>query len=341
MPNRLSRFLALALCMPLAAAAAQKPPAPAFDLKRPEIREFAKEAATRIGYSPQQILDLLRQARRQQGILDAMERPAERTLAWWEYRDRLLTEQRIDEGVAFYRTHRADLDRIAAERGVPAEYIVAILGVETRYGRITGRYRVLDALATLGFDFPARAPFFRKELEQFLQLAREGHLDALTATGSYAGAMGAPQFMPSSFRNFAVDAQGGERPDIWKDWPDVFASVANYFVANGWRAGEPVIAETTGGNAVDDPGKFKLELADSVATIRSRGYAFHTSQGDEAPAVLVPAELQDSVAWRVGFQNFYVITRYNRSTRYAMAVHDLASSIAERGQLGTVTTAAK
>ena len=334
-------LIVLALCAPLLAVGAQKRAANAFDLQRPEIREFAHGAAERTGYTQQQILDLLRQARSQRSILDAMDRPAERTLAWWEYRDRLLTEQRIDEGVAFYRTHRAELDRTATERGVPAEYIVAVLGVETRYGRNTGRYRVLDALATLSFDFPARAPFFRKELEQFLQLANEGYLDALGATGSYAGAMGAPQFMPSSFRNFAVDAHGGERPDLWTDWPDVFASVANYFVANGWRTGEPVLANATGGNGVDDPGKFKLELADSVATIRSRSYGFSTTQGDDAPAVLVPAELQDSVAWRVGFQNFYVITRYNRSIRYAMAVHDLAVSIAERVDLTAIATAAK
>jgi membrane-bound lytic murein transglycosylase B len=329
LPQRCIALL-LALALPLFAAAAEPRARATFDTQRAELRAFATEVAPRVGLSSKQILELLGKARPQPAIIEAMSRPAERTLAWWEYRDRLLTDKRIDEGVAFWREHRAELEKIAAERGVAPEYLVAILGVETHYGRLTGRYRVIDALATLSFDYPQRAEYFRKEFEQFLLLAHEGHLDPLTATGSYAGAMGAPQFMPSSFRRFAIDEAGKGRPDLWRNWSDVFASVANYFIGNGWRTGEPVLADSTGSNAADDPGAFKLELKDTVATLKSRGYQFDTALAADAPAVLVPAELQEGNAWRVGFSNFYVITRYNRSTRYAMAVHDLAAAVATR-----------
>jgi membrane-bound lytic murein transglycosylase B len=335
-----SAFVFVLLLPVLAVAAASRPTSPAvvaFDVTRPEIREFARDVAARNGLASEDILALLAQARPQASILEAMQRPAERALAWWEYRDRFLTEQRINAGVQFWREHRVELERVAAERGVPAEYVVAILGVETVYGRSTGRYRVLDALATLSFDYPPRAAFFRKELEQFLLMARDGDVDPLETTGSYAGAMGAPQFMPSSFRNFAVDGSRNGRRDLWRDWSDVFASVANYFVEHGWRSGEPVLAESTGSNAADDPASFRLDRQDTVASLQQRGYRFDTPLHGEAAAWLVPAELADGPSWRVGFQNFYVITRYNRSTRYAMAVNDLA--VAVRGRFAELAAA--
>lgn len=319
--------LGMMLAAPFAAAAS----APSsFDLDRPDIRAFVKEVAPRVGLAEGEILDLLAQARSQPRIIEAMSRPAERRLEWWEYRDRLLTNQRINEGVAFYRQHRTLLENVAGESGVPAEYIVAIVGVETHYGRNTGRYRVLDALATLSFDYPPRASYFRGELEQFLMMVKENHVDPLKATGSYAGAMGAPQFMPSSYRRYAVDGTGQGRPDLWGNWQDVFASVANYFLAHGWRSGEPVLADAEGAHPDDDPSNFKLALEDTVASLRARGYSFDAPVEPEAPAVLVPAPRQDGMAWRVGFNNFYVITRYNRSSRYAMAVHDLATELRAR-----------
>jgi membrane-bound lytic murein transglycosylase B len=340
--SKLRIAAALLVLLPnLAAAAGSRPAAPApdtFDVTREEIREFARDVAGRNGFVAEDVLALLAQARPQKSILEAMERPAERTLAWWEYRERFLTEQRIAAGVKFWRDHRTLLERIAAERGVPPEYLVAILGVETAYGRSTGRYRVLDALATLSFDYPPRAPFFRRELEQFLLMAREGEVDPLKATGSYAGAMGAPQFMPSSFRHFAVDATRNGKRDLWNDWSDVFASIANYFVEHGWRSGEPVLADSTGSHPADDPQTFRLDGTDTVGALKQRGYRFETPLADAAAAWLVPAEQADGPAWRVGFQNFYVITRYNRSTRYAMAVNDLAVEL--RARVADVAAAA-
>jgi len=325
-------FLFLALSAPLLTAVAATPKHrthPRFDLDRSDIRDFAAQAAKRTGMSADDVLALLAQAEPQSSILDAMSRPAESVLPWWQYRDRFLKSKRIDDGIAFWDHHADLLQAVERERGIPAEYLVAILGVETNYGRVIGRYRVLDALATLGFDYPSRAAYFRSELEEFLLLVREDGLDPLGTKGSYAGAMGAPQFMPSSVRRFAVDAEGKGRRDLWRDWHDVLASVANYLSMQGWRRGEPVLAETHRDGEADDPLAFRLMLADTLGAIRGRGYAVDTTQPDTAQALLVPAEQADSMAWRVGFNNFYVITRYNRSPRYAMAVHDLATALRE------------
>jgi peptidoglycan lytic transglycosylase B len=329
-PKIFVRFLLCCLLPVTGAIAAGSRPGDPFDVKRPDIRRFASDAAPRVGMTRKQILALLGKARSQNSIVDAMDRPAERAIPWYDYRARFLGEQRIASGVAFWREHRAELDRIAAERGVPQEYVVAILGVETLYGRQTGRYRVIDALATLSFDYPPRATYFRSELEQFLMMAHAGEINPLTATGSYAGAMGAPQFMPSSFRRYAVDGTGDGHRDLWQMWPDVFASVANYFVANGWQAGEPVMADAAGYSTSDDPLASRVELKDTVASLKQRGYRFDTRLPEDAPAMLVPAEQPDSMSWRVGFRNFYVITRYNRSPLYAMAVHDLATALRAR-----------
>ncbi|MEY4762911.1 MAG: hypothetical protein RLZZ200_2767 [Pseudomonadota bacterium] len=325
-------FLTLVLTAPLLLAeeipaATRHRETPRFDLGRADIREFVDRAATRTGLPKEDLLSLLAQAEPQSAILGAMSRPAESVLPWWQYRERFLTPSRIAGGLAFWERHAELLEAVERERGVPAEYLVAILGVETHYGRVTGRYRVLDALATLAFDFPSRGAYFRSEFEEFLLLMREDDLDPLETRGSHAGAMGAPQFMPSSVRRYAVDSDGKGRRDLWHDWQDVFASIANYFVMQGWKAGEPVLAEARHEGASDDPLAFRLMLADSLGAIRGRGFAVESTQPDSAPALLVPAEEEDSLGWRVGFNNFYVITRYNRSTRYAMAVHDLATAL--------------
>jgi membrane-bound lytic murein transglycosylase B len=323
-------LLLLALSAPLlpAFAAAPKHRTHArFDLDRSDIRDFAAQAATRTGLGADEVLALLAQAEPQSSILDAMSRPAESVLPWWQYRERFLQTKRIADGLAFWDRHATLLQSVEQDRGIPAEYLVAILGVETNYGRVIGRYRVLDALATLGFDYPSRAAYFRSELEEFLLLAKEDKLDPLAIKGSYAGAMGAPQFMPSSIRRFAVDAEGKGHRDLWHDWHDVLASIANYLSMQGWRQGEPVLAEARRDGEADDPLAFRLLLADTLGAIRGRGYEVEASQPDSAQALLVPAEQADSMGWRVGFNNFYVITRYNRSPRYAMAVHDLASAL--------------
>jgi membrane-bound lytic murein transglycosylase B len=324
-------ILALLVAAPALARhkAVQHPPR--FDLKRPEIVAFVKDVVARDQLKKRQVLALLRKAEPQPKIIEAMTRPAEKVTPWWEYHDRFLTEERISQGAQFYAEHRESLERIAAARGIPPEYLVAIMGVETKYGRVIGHYRVLDALMTLAFDYPPRSDYFRGELEQFLLFYNEEHLDPLKLTGSYAGAMGVPQFMPSSYRLFAIDADGDNKRDLWNDWDDILASIANYFVEHGWEAGGPVLAETK----LDPEPTFQidihnLELNETVDSLSAQGVQVVGSPGGTTPAVLVSAEQPDGPAYRVGFKNFYVITRYNRSARYAMAVHDLAQAILQR-----------
>jgi membrane-bound lytic murein transglycosylase B len=307
--------------------------APHFDLKRAEIVSFVDDVVARDGLSRKQVMRLLAKAEPQPKIIEAMTRPAEKVTPWWDYHARFLTEERIAQGVEFYQEHRQTLERISKDRGVAPEYLVAIIGVETKYGRFTGHYRVLDSLMTLAFDYPPRAEYFRGELEQFLLLASEEHINPLKVTGSYAGAMGAPQFMPSSYRQYAVDGDTDNKRDLWEDWSDVIASVANYFVGHGWQSGGPVLAETK----LDPDPKFQLdphnlELNETVESLNAQGVEIEGNQPGATPAVLILAEQQDGPAYRVGFNNFYVITRYNHSARYAMAVHDLAQAITQRLQ---------
>jgi membrane-bound lytic murein transglycosylase B len=274
---------------------------------------------------------VLAQAQSQPAILEAIAKPAERTLTWYEYRERFVNEQRVVEGVAFWQEHRELLERISRSQGIPAQYLVAILGVETYYGRIAGRYRVIDALSTLAFDYPPRSSYFTDELEQFLVLTREESLDPLTPLGSYAGAMGAPQFMPRSMRKYAVDGDGDGKRDLWGAWPDVVASVANYFRAHGWQADAPVLLEAEIDQAhARDLDTRRLELNETLGSLSERGVLFQSSLPPDTAAMLIAADEPHAMRFRVGLQNFYVITRYNRSALYAMAVHDLARELTTR-----------
>ena len=311
----------------LAGAVLASPVALAFDAGREDIAGFVAEMAGKHGFDAAALTGVLAQAQSRKSILDAMSRPAEKTLTWPEYRERFLTERRITRGVETYRKHEAALVAAAAS-GVPAQYILGIVGVETFYGENTGRNRVIDALATLAFDYPPRGPFFRGELEQFLLMTREESLDPLAPLGSYAGAMGIPQFMPTSFRKFAVDGDGDGHRDLWRDWPDVFSSVGNYLKANGWQAGEPVMAaaDVSGANLAGIETSIS-KLGETVASLRQRGVKFETALPPEAPAMLVALARPFGSEYRVGFANFYAITRYNRSLLYANAVNDLAEAI--------------
>jgi membrane-bound lytic murein transglycosylase B len=303
----------------------------AIDIHRPEVKSFIDDVAQKDDISKHHLKKLLKAAKSQQSIIDAMNRPAEKAKPWFEYRAIFLTDRRIREGTDFWLAHRRELDRASVRTGVPPEYIAAIIGVETFYGHLTGSFRVLDALATLAFDFPARAPFFRDELEQFVLLSRDLKLDPLTVKGSYAGAMGAPQFMPSSYRRYAIDASADGRIDLWNDWSDVCASVGNYLKEHGWNSGEPVLTEATVDAAKSaDLDGHKLELADTVASLQSKGVSFDSPLPPEAPALLVAADEADGVHWRVGYNNFFVITRYNHSALYAMAVYELAAAVKQR-----------
>jgi len=300
----------------------------ALDVKKPAVENFVARLTDKHGFEATAVTAVLRQAQIKQSILDAMARPAERTLLWHEYRDRFMTERRIREGVQFWQQHRELLDEVSTERGVAPEYLVAILGVETYYGRITGKDRVLDALATLAFEYPPRSDFFTGQLEQFFLLTREESLDPLVALGSYAGAMGPPQFIPASVRMYAVDGDGDGRRDLWSNWDDILSSIANYFVVHGWKRDEPVLAEAT----IDQPRARDLDtrriaLNETVGSLKDKGVVFDTELPPDAPAMLLAADLPEHVVFRVGYNNFYVITRYNRSPMYSMAVHDLATAL--------------
>ena len=337
LPLTLLPVLAVAL-LPVAAAG-QSEPAPGaertvpehtrFDLERADIAAFADHMVT-LGMSREAVYKVLGKAEPQPKIIEAMSKPAEKSLAWWEYRARFLDDARIDAGARLWREHRELFDAIAMERHVQPEYVLGILGVETYFGRLMGRYRVLDALTTLAFDYPARGEYFRHELEQFLLLTRDRALDPLTALGSYAGAMGAAQFMPSSFQHFAVDEDGTGQRNLWTDWADIFGSVANYLQQHGWEYGQPVMAEAALGSAPAPEMPTNVTLDTTLGALREHGMQVATTLDDATACLAIPAALSAGVSYRVGFRNFYVITRYNRSPLYAMAVNDLAQAIAAR-----------
>jgi membrane-bound lytic murein transglycosylase B len=328
LPRLASRWLPLlAICL----AGMGTPLARAIDIHRADVKSFIDEVAEKDSIAKSPLRKLLKAAKSQPAIIEAMDRPAEKAKPWFEYRPIFLTERRIKEGTEFWIAHRQQLDRASIRSGVAPEYLAAIVGVETYYGRMTGSYRVVDALATLAFDYPARAKFFRDELEQYILLSRELGVDPLSLKGSYAGAMGAPQFMPSNYRRFAVDADADGHIDLWNNWSDVCASVGNYLKEHGWNAGEPVLSE-----ASVEPDKIaeldghKLALADTVESLKAKGVTFDSSLPPDAPVILVAADEADGVHWRVGYNNFYVITRYNHSALYAMAVYELASAVKQR-----------
>ena len=300
----------------------------------PQLDAFIGELVRDHGFAAPELHALFAGVERKQPILDAISRPAERVKPWKEYRPIFITEARIAQGVEFWNRHAEALARAEREYGVPAQVIVAIIGVETFFGRNTGSWRVMDALATLGFDYPPRADFFRKELREFLLLSREQQVDPLAITGSYAGAMGLPQFMPSSFRAYAVDFDRDGRIDIWKNPVDAIGSVASYFHNHGWVAGDPVVTRArVSGVRFADGLTAGLEPVKSVADLRQLGWE-PLDKVDETFAVTAFRldGAQGDEFW-MGLPNFYVITRYNRSVMYAMAVHQLSVALHQRQEL--------
>lgn len=307
---------------------AATPSAAALDSNREDVQQFMQEMIRKHGFDEVWLAGVIGAAESQPKIIELISRPAEQVMPWHAYRDHFLTAERIAAGVEFWTAHRARLAEVEQSTGVAQHVVVGILGVETFFGRITGRFRVVDALATLAFDYPPRGKYFRDELEQFLLLAREDQVDVGTALGSYAGAMGSPQFMPRSYRTYAVDGDGDSRRDLWGSWDDVIASVANYLAKHGWHAGEPVAA----------PASLWFPRADSlvagslapdttVKSLRDRGLSFDTSLDGKAPAFFISVAGDQGPELRAGFHNCGVITRYNRSVMYALAVRDLGSRI--------------
>ncbi|GAB4346684.1 MAG: lytic murein transglycosylase B [Gammaproteobacteria bacterium] len=315
----------LSFALALFNASAAAPAVPSDRLER-----FVDEMARKHNFDRQELTVLLRGAERKERILKAIASPAE-AKPWYDYRPIFVTRSRISEGVRFWQENEAALARAAEVYGVPPEIIVAIIGVETRYGRHKGGFRVLDSLTTLAFNYPKRAAFFLRELEQFLLLAREENLDPLKPLGSYAGAMGRPQFISSSYRHYAVDFDNDGFRDLWENNADAIGSVANYFSRHGWQPGQPVVRPAQ----VEGEG-YRAVLSDSpdtnqtAGTLRRNGVRFDEKIGDDMAATLFALETREGPEYWVGFRNFYVITRYNRSILYAMAVYQLSQEILAR-----------
>lgn len=309
--------------------------------EHPEFKKFLDEVVSENLYPEEDLRRLISTAERKESILEAIARPAEKTLTWGQYRNIFLTEDRINKGVAFYKEHRETFEQAAEKTGVPPEMILAILGVETRYGANRGSYRVVDALATLGFDYPPRSKFFRKQLKEFLRLEKEAGIDLNTAKGSYAGAMGYPQFIPSSYRHYAVDFDGDRKIDLIDNPKDAIGSIANYFKVHGWQAGAPVTTparylknDTSGDlNQVINQG-LKPKL--TVKELQNAGLVPDMTLEESAPATAMLLEGNDGEEYWIGLKNFYVITRYNHSHLYAMAAHQLSQALKEKLKLQVI-----
>ncbi len=292
----------------------------------PGATAFIETMVSEHGFEPAEVEKWLALAKRRQDIIDAISRPAE-AKPWYQYRPIFMTDRRLKDGLAFWDEHQATLDRVSSEYGVPQEVIVAIIGVETSYGRITGKYRVLDSLATLAFHYPPRSRFFTSELVQFLILAREENLDIATVKGSYAGAMGYGQFISSSYRHYAVDFNKDGRRNLWDPEEDAIASVANYFKQHGWKPGEPVTFRSEaaqGARKLEKPG---LKPAYPLVQLAEWGYSVPEHLDPQTASTLITLEQQNSTDYWIGLHNFYVISRYNHSALYSMAVFQLSEQL--------------
>ena len=313
-------FLLAALCSPLAAGA--------MDVDDPEIRAFIDELVRDEGIDRDDASELLASAQFRPDVIEAMSRAPERTVEWRDYRAIFMDSGRISSGKAFSRLHADSLAKVERDTGVPPAVVLGILGVETRYGRITGRHLVLDSLATLAFHHPRRGDFFRRELKDFLVLHSENTLDAARVMGSYAGAMGRAQFIPSSYRRYAVDGDGDGRRDLFDNWRDVLSSVAGYLSDHGWRRGGRVaMPAALAGGSTASPQESGLSPPTTLGALRAAGVLFDGGLPDETPAGLLLMQGAAGPEYWLALPNFYVITRYNRSYMYALVVHQLGQAI--------------
>ena len=302
---------------------------------RIDVNQFIERMAKQSDYSEQELIDLFSSVKKQSHLFELLDKPAEKELKWHQYRHIFITDKRIEQGAEFWREHASLLTEVSLKTGVPAEIIIAIIGVETFYGTYRGKDPVFDSLVTLAFDYPRRSKFFSRELEQLLLLAKEQNLDPKALMGSYAGAMGMPQFIASSYRSYAVDFDGDGQANLFDSIPDIFASVANYFVKHGWRANEPVAGPLTAleNNSIDrlNPG---VKLQYKWSDLSRNGLYSKTELDPDTAVALVKLEQKKVPEYWVGLQNFYVITRYNHSELYAMAVYQLSLLIKDRMRQG-------
>jgi len=304
----------------------------------PAATRLIDKLVREVGFERADLERILGQVERQQWILDFVNRPKAKwsprpTGAWTRYRAKFLTQDNISKGIGFWRRYGKVLRRAEARYGVPPEYVVAIIGVETRYGGYLGKHRVIDALATLAFDYPRRSKFFTGELESFLIMTRDEGLDPFEPRGSYAGAMGLGQFMPSSFRRWAVDFDGNGKRDLWNP-VDAIGCVANYFASHGWRKGEPVVVRTSASGTGVGAMKTGYDTSYRLAALRRNGIAVTAGLDGRERVSLIKLDAAGGYEYWLGLKNFYVITRYNHSSYYAMAVHQLAQALRSRRNPG-------
>lgn len=319
--------LALVLCVAFSIGIGITWPAAAQTPLQSEVESFIEGMVQKHQFRRGELRRLFSQVQPRPAVIRAMTAP--RTARpWHEFRLSYINPPRIDGGIRFWQQHAGIVARATREYGVPEEVIVATIGIETLYGRVTGSFRVLDALTMLAFHYPPRADFFRRELEEYLLLTREAGFDPLAMRGSFAGAIGIPQFLPSSYRNFAVDFDGDGKRDLVGTPADAIGSVANYYKTFGWRAGEGTLVEAeANAGAVEAAMSGEIKPQTRIGELRRRGVLPLAPVSDEAEAALFVVEADDGPRYWLGLNNFYVITRYNRSVNYALAVLELAREL--------------
>ena len=306
-------------------------PHSAYSATLPGIPDFIDEMVAKHQFKRDELEKVFARAQHRPDVIEAISRPAT-TKPWLEYRAAFVNRQRVQFGLEFWNKYRHTLRRAEQQYGVPQEIIIAVIGVETIYGRNAGNFRVLDALITLAFDYPRRAPFFRSELENYLLLARDQQFDLLDIRGSYAGAMGIPQFMPSSYRNYAVDFNNNRTIDLLRENVDAIGSVANYLQGYGWIKGEPVAVLAQVGVELPEISAKKISTGE-IKTSRSlpewaaAGVTPHKTFVREMPARLIDFTVEEGKEYWLAFNNFEIITRYNNSDFYAMTVFQLAEEL--------------
>ena len=291
--------------------------------QRRDVQEFIDEMVEKHGFNRADLMVQFAKAERLDWVLEAIAKPAEKVLTWKDYRPIFVTSTRISKGNSFMKQHREALQRAEKEFGVPAEIITAIIGVETYYGDRSGRTPVFDSLVTLGFDYPPRAPFFLSELEQFLLLMREEDVDSEDVRGSYAGAMGMPQFISSSYRHYAIDFDGDGKRDLWGNATDAIGSVANYFKVHGWKTDGQVVVPARVNGQIEET-RNKLKPHTPVSELTNNGVHPKVAVGNDEMATVITFKGDNGKEYWLGLDNFYVITRYNHSAMYAMAVYQLS-----------------
>jgi len=317
----------LALAVTLAALMSACPLAQAqSDNLEPQVRKFIGYMARTHGFDARALRTLLAGAQPNRDVLRAISAPATGR-PWYQFRPLCVDDMQVTEGVQFWYDNAALLERTRHDFGVPEEIVIAVIAIESRFGRYAGGYRVIDSLYTLAFVWPNRSAYFRSELEQFLVLAREQGWDAGSVRGSFAGALGWPQFMPSSYRRFALDYSGDGHIDLWDNVADIVGSVANYLQKFGWRDGQPVAARAQLDGADPNP-LLQLGLRQQLLSQwAQRGVSSAEDIGQGLPASLFSLELADGPEYWLGFDNFHALLRYNPSRNYAMAVYQLAQEI--------------